>query len=150
MGILTTDEIVVDTHFALLQCDSEELWNHCSSGGMRVDPWRNIAYSCDSRDACVTEPSGGHIRQGGALGCESHWGQTPVFLVRTFREHCQEMHNLLRTSRPRTLQGNPEFTSQFTDTVLSGTHTQYIQNVPGHVTAVFPLGKLWENSGFTK
>ena len=28
----------------------------------------------------------------------SHWGQTPVFLVRTFREHCQEMHNLLRTS----------------------------------------------------
>ena len=28
----------------------------------------------------------------------SHWGQTPVSLVRTFREHCQEMHNLLRTS----------------------------------------------------
>ena len=27
-----------------------------------------------------------------------HWGQIPVFLVRTSREHCQEMHNLLRTS----------------------------------------------------
>ena len=76
--------------------------------------------------------------------------QTPVFLVRTFREHCQEMHNLLRMSWPRTLQGNSEFTGQFTDNILSGTHAQYIQNVPGHVTAVFQLGKLWENSGFVE
>ena len=81
---------------------------------------------------------------------DSHWGQTPVFLVRTLREHCQEMHNVLRMFQPRTLQGNSEFTSQFTDNILSGTHAQYIQNVPGHVTAVFPLGKLWENSGFTE
>ena len=60
------------------------------------------------------------------------------------------MHNLLRMSQPRTLQGNSEFTGQFTDNILSGTHAQYIQNVPGHVTAVFPLGKLWENSRFTE
>ena len=80
----------------------------------------------------------------------THWGQTPVSLVRTFREHCQEMHSLLRTSWPRTLQVNSEFTSQFTDNILSGTHVQYIQDVPGYVTAVFPLGKLWENSGFTE
>ena len=79
-----------------------------------------------------------------------YWGQTPVFLVRTFREHHQEMHNLLRMSQPRTLQENSEFTSQFTDNILSGTHAQYIQDVPGHITAVFWLGKLWENSGFTE
>ena len=55
-----------------------------------------------------------------------HWGQTSVFLVRTLREHWQEMHNVLRMFRPRTLQGNSEFTGQFTGNVLSGTHVQYI------------------------
>ena len=62
----------------------------------------NSGHTTDQTGVLLQHPRP-HTRYNGkcCLICDSpatssHWGQTPVFLIRTLREHCQEMHNVLR------------------------------------------------------
>ena len=55
---------------------------------------KSVKFGCEESAL----PSDGQFGEAFAGGVRSHWGQIPVFLVRTSREHHQEMHNLLRTS----------------------------------------------------
>ena len=80
------------------------------------------------------------VRTSRFLQTTIHWGQGVVYRASTLQAHCKEMDNVPSIYLLGTSQVHSEFPSQFPYSFPSPGNDQYIHSVPGHVTAMFPLG----------
>ena len=71
-----------------------------------------------------------------------HWGQGPVYQAGTSQVHPKEMDSVPRMCPPGTLQIHPEFSLPISLQFPQPGNSWFIHSVPGHVTAMSPLGNI--------